>query len=84
MPRYRFNIYNGTGLTEDEEGRELASDEAIRAEALKGIRSILGEDIMSGVLDLRGRLEILDEAGELYLTVPFTEAVTIIGRSAQG
>jgi hypothetical protein len=84
MPRYRFNIYNGTGLTEDEEGRELASDDAIRAEALKGIRSILGEDIMSGVLDLRGRLEILDEAGDLYLTVPFADAVTIIGASAQG
>jgi len=84
MPRYRFNIYNGTGLTEDDEGRELAGDDAIREEALKGIRSILGEDIMSGVLDLGGRIEILDEAGGLYLTVPFTEAVTVIGASTEG
>ena len=34
MPHYRFNIYNGTGLTEDDEGRDLADDDAIRAEAL--------------------------------------------------
>ena len=83
MPHYRFNIYNGTGLTEDDEGRDLADDDAIRAEALKGIRSILGEDIMTGVLDLGGRIEVLDEAGGLYLTVPFTEAVTVRGAAPQ-
>ena len=38
---------------------------------------------MTGVLDLGGRIEVLDEAGGLYLTVPFTEAVTVRGAAPQ-
>jgi hypothetical protein len=78
MPRYHFNIHNGTGFTPDEEGRELADLDVARAEGLKGARSILAEDVMKGHVDLKGKLEIVDEAGTLLLTIPFTEAVDII------
>ncbi len=77
MPRYLFNIHNGNGLTEDEEGHELVDDEAARREALKGIRSIIAEDVREGIVDLDGRIEVLDEAGNLHLTVRFTDAVRI-------
>ena len=79
MPHYRFNLCNGNGLTVDEEGRELADEAAVREEAVKGIRSILCEDLLAGTLDLRGRIEVLDEAGKLYLTVPFADAVVVTG-----
>lgn len=79
MPLYRFNIHNGNGLTEDEEGRDLPDAGAARDEALSGIRSILAEDVLQGRLDLRGRIEILDERDGLLCAVPFAEALRIEG-----
>jgi hypothetical protein len=75
--RYHFNIHNGAGFVEDEEGRELADLEAARAEGLKGIRSIVGEEVLKGILDLDGRLEVCDRDGTLVLTIPFAEAVKV-------
>ena len=77
MPLYRFNIHNGNGLTEDEEGRELPDAEDARAEAVAGIRSILAEDVLDGRLDLRGRIEVLDEQGRPLFSVAFADALRI-------
>ncbi|MBC9033825.1 hypothetical protein IAG41_15625 [Sphingomonas sp. JC676] len=81
MQRYFFNVYNGTGLTEDLEGLELPDLEAARVQALSGIRSIIGEELASGLVDLNGRLEICDEAGSVLLSVPFSDAVELRTRS---
>ena len=78
MPRFRFNLYNSTGFVEDEEGRELPDLAAARHEAMNDIRSILSEEITAGRVDLRGRLEIVDELAKLSSTVRFDEAVEII------
>ncbi len=77
MPRYRFNVDNSIGFVADEEGRELPDLAAARAEALKGVRSILAEDVLNGRLDLKGRLEVTDEAGEILATIGFADAVDI-------
>lgn len=77
MQRYFFNVYNGTGLTEDLEGVELRDLEAAREQALAGIRSILGEELGSGLVDLTGRLEICDGSGSLLLSVPFSDAIKL-------
>jgi hypothetical protein len=79
MPCYHFNVQNGTGFVEDEEGRDLPDLDAVRSEALTGIRSILAEDVRRGFLDLRGRIEIVDEAGARVLIVPFADAVDVKG-----
>jgi hypothetical protein len=78
MPRYYFNIDNSIGYLADEEGRELAGPDEARREALKGARSILAEDVLQGKIDLRGRLEVKDEAGRIVLTLPFSEAVELL------
>jgi hypothetical protein len=75
MPRYHFNLYNSVGFVPDEEGRELPDVETAREEALKGARAIIADDVLQGRLDLKGRLEVLDEDGVLVLAIPFTEAV---------
>lgn len=77
MPRYHFNIHNSVGFVPDEEGRELPDLDTAREEALKGARSLLAEEILQGTVDLKGRLEILDEAGRLLFTIPFAEAVAV-------
>lgn len=78
MPHYHFHVHNGIGFVEDEEGRELPDPERARAEAIKGIRSILSEDVMTGRLDLGGRIEVVESGSvEAALTVHFDEAVEI-------
>lgn len=77
MPLYFFHIHNSIGFVEDEEGRELPDLDTARAEGLKGVRSILAEDVSKGHLDLDGRLDIADEQGRLVLTISFAEAVAL-------
>jgi hypothetical protein len=80
MPRYFFQIHNGTGLTEDQEGRELPDLAAARAEAVSGIRSIVSEEALEGQLDLEGRIEIRDGSERTLLVVGFAEAFKISPR----
>ncbi len=78
MPRYHFHVYDSFGLVEDEEGRELPSVDAVRREALKGVRSILSDELKQGRLDLRGRVEVKDGDGSIVLTLHFREAVELL------
>ncbi|HEX9932378.1 MAG TPA: Crp/Fnr family transcriptional regulator [Allosphingosinicella sp.] len=77
MPRFFFNIRNGNGLTEDEEGRELDDAAAARAEAVKGIRSIVADEAKSGRIDLAGRIEVTDERGDALFDLAFGDALVV-------
>lgn len=77
MPRYFLHIHHGTFIAEDDEGLYFDNLAAARAEAIRGIRSILSEDLSSGRFSLAGRIVIMDEANRIALTVPFREAVEI-------
>jgi len=77
IPRYYFHVRNGNGLVEDEEGRSLPDRDTARAEALKGVRSMLSEDVLSGFLDLQGTIDVVEEAGEPVLSLDFGEAVDV-------
>jgi hypothetical protein len=77
VPLYFFHVHNSIGFVEDEEGRELPDLETARAEGLKGVRSILAEDVSKGHLDLGGRLEVIDEQGRLVLTIAFADALDL-------
>ena len=77
MGRYHFNVRNGSGYLEDEEGRELADAERARSIAVEGARSLLSAEVLAGELDLRGRIEVTDENGTLMFTVDFQEALRV-------
>jgi hypothetical protein len=77
MPRYYFHIHNGTGLTRDEEGQELSGPDEAHDAALSGIRSLLADELEGGEIDLDGRIEITDGAGDAMRTVAFGEAVSV-------
>lgn len=77
MPRYFLHVHYGTIIAEDDEGLNVASLENARAEAIRGIRSILSDELSSGHLSLAGRIVIMDETNRIVLTVPFREAVEI-------
>ena len=77
MPLYRFHVCDGEGFCEDPEGIELADHEAAFAEALRGARSLMVDEIIQGRLNLASFIEVEDEKGELLFTVTFEEAVEI-------
>jgi hypothetical protein len=65
MPRYYFHVREGSQLSRDMEGQELANVEAARHEAVAANREILGEKLLhGGALDHR-TIEIADESGHV-------------------
>jgi hypothetical protein len=77
MPRFFFHLHNRIGAVPDEEGQELPGLEAATSVAVQNIRSILAEDARTGVIDLKGRVDIADERGQVRATVRYAEAVQV-------
>jgi hypothetical protein len=78
MPRYFFNTRMGADLIADPEGEELQNPdqawEMARAMIRELLRSEGGTDVLKDRL-LTAILEVTDEAGEVVLEFPFTEAL---------
>jgi hypothetical protein len=79
MARYFFDVINGTGLVEDEEGQDLPDFSAARMIAIEGARSIICEDVTAGFIDLSGRVEVKDVARHTLVSISFHEAVELRG-----
>lgn len=79
MPRYFFNVRHRpgpAGLARDPEGEELADVAAAREHALTGARVVIARDRLATIRDwMDCTFEITDEAGQLVLTVPFSDTV---------
>ena len=66
MRRYYLHVYNSVGVTLDDEGQLYPDTAAAQAQAIDSIRSILAEELKSeSRVDLRGRIEIVDEEGSV-------------------
>ncbi len=77
MPRYHFNIRDGFGFIRDEEGLDLSSDKDARLQAIRGARSLMSAEVMEGMLDLGGQIEVTDEQNDEVLTVRFRDVVHV-------
>ena len=77
MARYFFHLRDGTDLLIDPEGAELDGVEAARKLALTEARNIIGHDAMRGRINLRQRIDVVDEDGALVYSQPFADAVEI-------
>ena len=74
MPRFYFDVHNGDGVTLDEDGLELADQRSAKMIAMDSVRSIIAEEARKGFLDLAGRIDVKDDAGEVLLIVHYPEA----------
>ena len=72
-----FNIRNGLGFTRDHEGLDLPSERDAQAEAIKGARSLLSAEVIDGMLDLSGQIEVTDDRDGEVMTVRFRDVVNI-------
>lgn len=77
MRRFFLHFHNGIGFAPDEEGRELPDIGAAREAAIRAIRDVMSEEVKAGRIDLRGYIEIVEEARGMHCRVPFSSAVDI-------
>ena len=80
MPRYFMHLVDSSDTTLDPEGIELPPD-AIVGAALTQARDCMAGDVQSGRLDFRYRIDVHDESGELVHSLPFREALEILGQA---
>jgi len=82
VARYFMHLRDGTEQILDPEGLEFATIEAVRKAALVSARDLMTGDIREGVIDLRFRIDVETEGGEIVYTLPFKHAVNIIPETA--
>ena len=77
MPRFHFHVHDHSGETHDLDGRELPDLAAARAEAIKGVRSILSYEARQGLIDLTGRIDVADAEGRVLFSIPTADTVLL-------
>ncbi|MGX5826640.1 DUF6894 family protein [Mesorhizobium sp. 43Arga] len=48
MPRYYFDLYNGDGLTVDDDGQVFETRERLRSEAMRILPDIVRDEMLQG------------------------------------
>jgi hypothetical protein len=74
MPRYYFNTRIGDELISDPEGEVLRNPDRAWEMARAMIRELLETEGADGAL-LTAVIEVTDDAGEIVLEFPFSEAI---------
>ena len=70
MARYYFHIRNEGVFEEDQEGTELASNDAAQLEAIAGAREVIAERVKRGETIGTDTFEVVNERGELICSLP--------------
>ena len=76
MPRYFLHLRDGSDELLDPEGLILP-EEAVEGAALLAARDCMAADVRQGRLDLKYRIDVHAESGEIVLTLPFADALEI-------
>jgi hypothetical protein len=82
MPRYFFNTRIGDELIDDPEGEELRNADRAWEIARAMILELLKSEGADGAL-LNAVIEVTDDAGEIVLEFPFSEALLDVPDSEQ-
>ncbi|WP_294251330.1 hypothetical protein [uncultured Sphingomonas sp.] len=78
MQRYFFNVQDRHGYLVDPDGIEHADAAMARHTAVAFGRSLLGEDLAQGFIDLNGSIEVMNDAGTVVHRVSFAECVLVV------
>jgi len=80
VKKYLFHIRNERGDAADDEGTDLPNDDAARAHAIHGIRSLLAAELCErGEISFNGRITVADADDQELFVVPFHDAVIVRG-----
>jgi hypothetical protein len=78
LSRYFFHLRDGVDLVLDEEGRECDGLDSAVVLALEDARSILSEELQSGLIDLDRHLDVETADGAVAHRLEFKDAVRIV------
>ena len=77
MPRYFLHLRDHVDVILDPDGVEMPAD-AIPGVTLVAARDCMAGDVKTGRLDLRSRIEVHDEGGQLVHSLTFPDALEIV------
>ena len=77
MPVYFFHVRHGDQLGVDAAGLELPDTAAVRRRAVELAREIMSDAVLAGELSLDSSIEVTNQAGDLVLVLPFSDAADI-------
>jgi len=75
LSRFYLHQQIANGLIEDPDGTEAVDLTAAKHEAILAARQLLANAILTGVPPLGTAFQITDEAGQMLVTVPFSDAL---------
>jgi hypothetical protein len=78
MPRYFMQLRDGSEELLDPDGLEYADIDILQKNVLVAVRELISEDVKSGVVDLRFRIDAEDRDGSIVYSLAFTRALEII------
>lgn len=78
MSRFFFHLRDGTDHLIDPDGIELTSFDAVQAMALRSARDTLSHGLLTGVLDLRYRIDVEDADRSVVHSLPLGDAFEIV------
>jgi hypothetical protein len=77
MPHYFMHLRESSDEVLDPEGVRMPKEDLTRA-ALSAARDCMAHDLRAGRLDLKYRIDVHNEDGEIVPTVRFADAVEIL------
>lgn len=80
--RYFLQIRGGLTELTDLDGADFPDQETMMRAVVLSARELMGMALSSGVLDLRGRIDVEDETGHLCHSLAFCDAAHILATPA--
>jgi uncharacterized protein DUF6894 len=77
VARYFLNLVDGSEVLLDPDGIEMPAS-AVEHAVLTAARDCMAADVKNGLLDLRYRIDVHDESGQLTHRLSFSDAVNIL------
>jgi hypothetical protein len=79
MARYFLHLRDETHELLDPDGVDCPDIASLRTVVLRNARDLIAADVLQGTVDLRYRIDAETGAGVIAHTLPFTQAVTVLG-----
>lgn len=81
MPRYLLHLRDGVDELLDPDGVNMPAD-AVPGFALHAARDCIAGDVMNGRIELKYRIDVEDDDGNVVHSVSFADAIEIVPRPA--
>jgi len=78
VPRFYMQLRDGSEELLDPDGLEYADIDGLKKKVLVAVRELISEDVKSGVVDLRFRIDAENREGVVVYTLGFAKALDII------